>query len=232
MSENGNTQVSRIDNHVAARIFLRPIGIPLPLGMSGLAIASFIDSGLELGWTTHSQTLEVGLILVAVPFTLQLLACVLSYLARDGATGTTLGVLATSWLAIGLINVASPGSPVSGALGLLLLVAGGCVALSAAAVAQAKPLPAAVFLAAGLRFALSGLYQLTTTSTWEHAAGILGLVVCGLAGYCVLAFELEGQKHAPVPPTLRRGRGADAIHAGSQAQLDQVMHEPGVRQTS
>jgi succinate-acetate transporter protein len=224
--------VTETDNHLLARVFLRPLGVTLPLGLAGLAIGSLVDSGLELHWIKDSEALQVGLILVAVPFTLQLIACVLSYLARDGAAGTTLGVLATSWLALGLIHIVSPGGRVSSALGLLLLAAGACVALSALAVAQSKPLPALVFLAAALRFGVSGIYQLTTTSAWGHAAGILGLVVSGLAGYSLLAFELEGQKHVPVLPTFRRGRGAAAIHDGVRAQLDQISHEPGVRQTS
>jgi succinate-acetate transporter protein len=202
------------------------------LGLAGLTIGSLVDSGLELRWIAPSQALQVGLILVAVPFTLQLIASVLSYLARDGAAGATLGVLAASWLSLGLIHVVSPSSRVSGALGLLLLVAGGCVALSAMSVATAKPLPALVFLAAALRFILSGIYQLSATNAWQHAAGVLGLVVCGLAGYCVLAFELESQNRAPVLPTLRRGRGAAAISDGSQAQVASVVHEAGVRQTS
>jgi uncharacterized protein len=223
--------VSEGDNHLPARIFLRPIGIPLPLGMAGLTIASFVVSGLELHWVKHSETLEIGLILVAVPFILQLIACVLSYLARDGAAGATLGVLATTWLALGLIHIVSPTSRVSGALGLLLLIASACVALSAVTVAVAKPLPALVFFAAALRFGLSGIYQLSATPAWEHAAGILGLVVSGLAAYCVLAFELEGQNHGAVLPTFRRGRGAVALRNGTRAQLDQVAHEPGVRQT-
>jgi uncharacterized protein len=224
--------VNGSDNTLPARVFLRPIGVPLPLGMGGLAIASFVDSGLELHWIKQSQALQVGLILVAVPFTLQLLACVFSYLARDGAAGATLGVLATSWLALGLIHIASPKSQASGALGLLLLIAGACVAASAVSVAVAKPLPALVFLAAAIRFELSGIYQLSAASAWGHAAGILGLVVAGLAAYCLLAFELEGLNRAPVLPTLRRGRGAAAIEDGSQAQIDQVAHEAGVRQTS
>jgi uncharacterized protein len=199
--------VSGNDNQLAARIFLRPIGVALPLGMSGLAIASFVESGLEFHWIDPAQTLKIGLILVAVPFTLQLIACVLSYLARDGSAGTTLGVLASTWLALGLIHVTSPGGGISGALGLLLLASGVAVALSASAVAHAKPLPALVFLAAALRFELAGIYQLSAATGWEHASGIVGLVVTGMAGYCVLAFELEGQNRAPVLPTFRRGRG-------------------------
>jgi succinate-acetate transporter protein len=224
--------VTERDNNLAPRVFLRPIGVPLPLGLAGLAIASFVDSGLELHWIKHSEAIQIGLILVAVPFILQLIASVLSYLARDGAAGATLGVLATSWLALGLIHIAAPHSRTSGAVGLLLLVSGASIALSAVAVGTAKPLPALVFLAAAVRFALSGIHQLSTVSAWEHAAGILGLVVSGLAGYCVLAFELESQRRRPVLPTFRRGAGAVAIDDDPRAQLDQVVHEAGVRRTT
>ena len=78
-------------NNLAARVYLRPLGVPLPLGVSGLAIATLVNSGLELHWVGSSQTLEVGVILATVPFALQLIACVFSYLARDGAAGAALG---------------------------------------------------------------------------------------------------------------------------------------------
>jgi hypothetical protein len=89
-----------------------------------------------------------------------------------------------------------------------------------------------VFAAAALRFALAGLYQLGASGGWQDAAGIVGLAVSAAAGYCVLAFELESQTHAPMLPTFRRGRGKVAISDSASAQLDGVVHEAGVRQTS
>lgn len=215
-----------------ARVFLRPVGAPLPIGLAGLAIASFVDSGLELHWIARSQATDIGLILVSVPFIVQLLACVFSYLARDGAAGAALGVIASTWLCLGLIHIVSRPGSVSGALGLLLLASGGALALSSVAVGNAKPLPALVFLGAGIRFSLAGVYQLTAIGTWQHASGIVGLVITGLAGYCVLAFELESQRRLPVLPTFRWARGATAIRGDADAQLDRVANEAGVRQMS
>jgi succinate-acetate transporter protein len=222
------------DSNQAAptRIFLRPIGSPLTIGMAGLAIASLVESGLALHWVLESQTRKIGLILLAVPFTLQLIACLFSYLARDGAAGAALGVLATTWLAIGLLHISSLPGQVSGALGLLLLASAGTLALSAASVARAKPLPALVFLASAVRFALDGIYQLSGTASWQHAAGIVGLVITGAAGYCLVAFELEGQARSPILPTFRRSRGQAAISDALGAQLDGIEHEAGVRQTT
>ena len=219
-------------DRVAPQVFLRPIGSPLTIGMAGLAVASLVQSGFDLRWVPASQATEVGLILLAVPFVLQVFACVFSYLARDGASGASVGVLATTWAAMGLVHiVALPGSR-SGALGLLLLAAAAVLALSAIAVTTSKPLPGLIFLAAALRFTLAGIYQLGGGGFWRDAAGVVGLVVLGMAAYCVLAFELEGQQRRPVLPTFRRGWGASAVSAGLDAQLDGVAHEPGVRQTT
>lgn len=213
------------------RVFLRPIGSPLTVGMSGLAIASLVQSGLDLRWIASSQTADVGLVLVSVPFLLQLVACVFCYLARDGATGAAVGILSTSWLATGLIHLHS-GAGRGGALGLLLLMAAGVLLLSSAAVGLAKPLPAAVFALAAVRFAMAGIYELGGSTPWQHAAGIVGLVVTGGAAYCVLAFELEGQSHRPVLPTMRRGRGRQAVTGTPAERVDGVTDEAGVRQTS
>ena len=54
-----------------AHIFLRPIGSPLTVGMSGLAIASLVQAGFDLHWVASSQARAVGVILRAAPFVLQ-----------------------------------------------------------------------------------------------------------------------------------------------------------------
>lgn len=200
--------------------------------MSGLAIASLVESGVALKWVPESETLQAGLILIAVPFMLQLLASILSYLARDGAAGAATGVLSGTWLALGLSHItASTGRPIA-VMGLLMLATAGVLALSAVAITVGKPLPGTVFMLAALRFALSGIYELSGVSVWQSIAGVAGLVVCAGAAYCVLAFELEGQQHRTVLPTLRRGRAELAMSDGAAGQLDGVGREPGVRQTT
>jgi hypothetical protein len=214
-----------------SRVFLRPLGSPLTIGMSGLAIASLVQSGLDLHWIASDQTHPVGLILISVPFLLQTIACLFSYLARDGATGATVGVHSGSWLAEGLVHLASvPGSR-SGALGLMLLAAGGTIMLSAVAVGSNKPLPGVVFALAASRFIVAGIYELGGGGSWQDAGGLIGLAVVALAGYCVLAFELEGQQHQPALPTFRRGKAKATPHDLAE-QLSGLVNEPGVRQTT
>jgi uncharacterized protein len=218
-------------NPLAPRVFLRPIGSPLTIGMAGLAIASIVQSGLDLRWIAVTQGHDVGLILITMPFLLQLLACVFSYLARDGTTGATVGVLSVAWLGLGLIHLTSAPGSRSGASGLMLLCAGAVLCLSAIASGASKPLPGLVFALAGFRFIVAGIYELGGPSVWQHAAGIIGLVTCGLAGYCVLAFELEDQENRPVLPTFRRGRARAALLGEPVQRVDGLSGEAGVRQT-
>ncbi|HET9721254.1 MAG TPA: hypothetical protein VFP55_14330 [Solirubrobacteraceae bacterium] len=216
----------------AAHIFLRPLGSPLTIGMSGLSIASLVDSGLNLRWISLNQSHDVGLILLSVPFVLQMVACIFAYLSRDGAAGAALGVLSLTWFSMGLIEATSTPGSRSGALGLLLLVAGGVLFLSAIAVMVPKPLPGSVFALAATRFIITGIYLLGASSGWRHASGILGLVVLGGAAYSVLAFELEGEQHRPILPTFRRGRGRTAVLGDPWSRVDGVTGEAGVRQTT
>jgi len=212
-------------------VVLRPIGSPLPLGMSGLAIGSFVQSGFDLHWVAASDVHQVGLILLAVPFPLQMLACVLAYLARDGTVGAALGVLSGSWLAIGLVHVTADPGQASAALGLMLLAAAGALSLSAISASHSKRLTACVFLAASARFMIAGIYGLSAGGPWQTVAGVLGLLLTAVAGYCVIAFELEGQ-HRAILPTFRANSGESAIHDDFTAQVDEVEHEAGVRMTT
>jgi succinate-acetate transporter protein len=85
------------------RIALRPIANPLPLGFLALAVGTLVLAGLQLEWIDPSEQRQVALGVIVFVAPLQLLASVLSFLARDVAAGTGMGILAGTWAAIGLI---------------------------------------------------------------------------------------------------------------------------------
>jgi succinate-acetate transporter protein len=199
---------------IPARVFLRPIGSPLALGMAGLVGASLVVSGLELGWIASNQRGGAGLMLVAFAFPLQFAASLLAFAARDGAAGTALGILAGTWLATGLTYLSSGADATSGALGLLLLASAAALACTAAGTATGKLVPALIFVLVALRFAGAGIHELGGGEFWQDAAGIVGLVVVALAGYTVAAAVLEDARGSTVLPLARRER---------------VEQEPGVR---
>lgn len=214
----------------ATRIVLRPIGNPLPLGFLALAAATLLVSGLQLGWLVPSDGRAVALILLAFVFPLQLLASIFGFLGRDVVAGTGMGVLAGSWLSIALVSLTTPPGSTSDALGLFLLVAAVAMLVSASAAATGKLVPAAVLATTALRFATTGAYQLTVSSTWKHAAGIVGLCLCALAIYAALAMALEDATGATSLPLGRRRAGRDALAGGLREQVASVEHEAGVRE--
>jgi uncharacterized protein len=212
-----------------AQVFLRPLGSPVALGLAGLAAASLVSSGLELGWISKSEGHHVGLILLAFPFVLQLTASVLAFLSRDGALGTAIGVLAGSWLSEALVHLSSAPGARSGALGLLLLASAGLLLGGAASSSLGKLLPATVFAAEAVRFAVHGIYELGGAHAWQNAGGIIGLAVAALAGYLMWAAALEDAQDRTMLPLLRRGRGRQALEDPFASQLAGLEHEAGVR---
>jgi succinate-acetate transporter protein len=220
------TQDGRLDAHVV----LRPLGSPFPFGLSGLAIASLLVTGLDLGWVPITQGKQVGFLLLVTAVPLQAIAGVFCLLARDGAAAVSMGVLSATWAADGLTRMTSVPGSTSTSLGLVLLISAGLLLASATTQATGKLLTALTIGVAALRFVFSGLYELTGSGAWQNVSGAVGIAVAALALYSVWALMLEDQTHSTVLPTLRRGAGEDAIAGDAAGQLAGVANEAGVRQ--
>jgi len=216
----------------AARIFLRPIANPFALGFVGLAVATLLVSGLELGWVSGAERTQTALLIIVFAPTVQLLACVFGFLARDAVAATALGVQGATWLAIGVsLLLSRPSSHGhSHELALLLFVSGTALFASATIAAHTKLVPALVVGLCGLRFVLTGVYKLGAGGgAWQHAAAWAGVALCGLALYAVLSLELEDIRHRTVLPTLRRHRGRRVLDPQLPEQVREVAAEAGVR---
>lgn len=214
-----------------ARIVLRPIGSPLPLGFTALGGASIVLTGLQLGWLPTSQAHQVGVVLVVFAVPLQLVASMFGFLARDSTGGTGMGALAGAWLATGTLTLTSPPGSTSRTLGLLLLFVAAALMVPATAAALGKVAAAVVMFGAGARFALTGIYELTGRTGWEHTSGWWGLGLCIVALYCAMAFEVEDtRRRRVILPTGRHGTGQRALSGNIADNLDAVGHEAGVRE--
>lgn len=214
----------------ATRILLRPIGNPLPLGFLALAGGTLLVSGLQLGWLAPAEGRQVALIIMAFVFPLQLLTSVFGFLARDVVAGTGMGILSGTWLSIALIKYTGQPGALSDPLGLLLLLAAAAMLVPAAASATGKLVPALVLTVTAIRFATTGMHEITSSSAWEQAAGVVGLVLCALAVYAALAMALEDARRATVLPLGRRGTGRESIGSGFDEQVRKIEHEAGVRE--
>lgn len=219
------------DQRVASRtrIVLRPIGSPLPLGFLGLVGGTVSLAGLQLGWVPQSQHATVGLVMIAFVFPLQLISSIFGFLARDTVAGTGMGVLAGTWLTIGIVTFQMPVVAGNRALALLLFVSAAAMLSPVAAAATGKIVPSAIMALASLRFMLTGLYQ-WFGSSWAHVSGWEGIVLAVLALYGALGLELEDTLRRTVLPVGRHGVGRRAIDGSLTDEIHLVGREAGVRE--
>lgn len=211
-------------------VVLRPLAGPLTIGFLGLAIATFVVAGLNLGWVGAADGKTVALCVLAFTVPLQFLASIISFLARDGAAASGMAMLSGIWLAVALTLYTSRPGATSHALGLFLLAAMIAMWAPASAAASSKLVPALVLFTAGLRFGLTGVYELTGSETWRHVAGGVGLFLAGLAVYAAYGTLLEDVHKRTVLPMGRRAKGSEAVEGSFAQQEAEIEHEAGVRQ--
>jgi succinate-acetate transporter protein len=201
-----------------ARVVLRPLATPLPLGFLALVLATTTFAALQLGWIPPEQGRVAAITAVAATVPLQLLASVVGFLARDPVAATGMGVLTGTWAVVGLTTYTSPPGSTSAGLGVLLVTAG--LAMFVPAVSGlAKLVPAAVMGLAGVRFVVTGIYELQASPAWKSAAGWVGLALAVLALYAALALELEASHGRTILPLGRRGPVDVAVEPGVRPQL-------------
>jgi uncharacterized protein len=205
-----------------ARVVLRPVATPLPLGFLALVLATTVFSAVQLGWVAPDQGRVAAITAVAATVPLQFAVAVLGFLARDPVAVTGMGLLAGTWAVVGLTTLTSVPGTISPGLGVLLLASGVGMLVPAAGAVTSKIAPALVMALAGCRFVVTGVYQLEGSAAWKAAAGWTGLVLAVVALYTALALQLEGGGERTVLPVGRRGNGR--LPEGPE-----LLREPGVR---
>src|SRR3954462_13307603 len=161
--------------HDQTRILLRPIGSGLPLGFFSFGIGMLLLACSAIGWIPVDEQKDVGMLLMAFVFPLELIATIVAFLARDTAGATTLGLFTTSWLALGWADYASPPGSTSVTLGIYLFGFATTVLLLALMATQGKPFFSVLLVAAAARMVLTGVYEVGGSQRWYEIAGGLGL---------------------------------------------------------
>ncbi|HET7589661.1 MAG TPA: hypothetical protein VFK14_05700 [Solirubrobacterales bacterium] len=202
------------------------MGNPLPLAFLALGVGTLTLSAIQLGWVPAGEGRDVAIVLIGFVFPLQLVAMIFAFLARDGAAAGGIGMIAGHWLVIGLVMISSPPGSTSDALGVFLLGASWLLLVPASASLPAKSLAAAVIAGAALRFAATGIYQLTGSGGWEDVAGIVGLALFVLAFGAGLAMTLTDARGGEAPLPVGRAEGGKPVDADPRQGLDR---EAGVR---
>ena len=202
---------------VTARV-LRPVATPLPLGMLGLAVASSTYAALQLGWVPTSEAHTAGLAAVFFAVPLQLLAATIGFATRDSAATTGLGMQAGLWAVTGVNTLTSPPAATNAVFGVVLIAIAASLLVPALS-AGSKPVAALVFLTTALHSVVLAGYELSSSTGWQTTAGIIGLVLAGLALYNAMAFELEGAYQRRVLPIGRRSSAVEHGEPGVRRQL-------------
>ncbi len=210
----------------AAAVFLRPLGNPTPLGFFALAIGTLTLATMQLGWIPSGESKDVALVLIGLVFPLQAIATVFAFLARDGAAAEGLGLSGGGWLVIGLVTLTSPAGSTSDALGVFLLALGACMLVSSIASVSSKTVAAAIVAGIAIRFATTGVYELSADAGWETIAGICGLALFVLAFYGGLAMTLDDARQGEAPLPIGRGSGGKPVESDPTEGIER---EPGVR---
>ena len=230
MTETPGEKAAREELASRTRVTLRPIAGPLALGFFGLAAATFVMSGLQLGWVEPTEGKQVALCILAFTVPLQFTASLLGFLARDGVAATGMGLLSGIWAAIGLVTFTGKPGSTSDALGLFLLVAGVAMWAPASSALGSKLVPALVLSTAGLRFLVTGLYQLTSNEAWEDTAGVIGLLLAGFASMPPTQPSSKTCSSGRCSRSAAAARASRRSRAHMPSRSPNVAHEPGVRQ--
>ena len=212
-----------------ARIFLRPIGSGLPLGFFSFGIGMLLLACQAVGWIPVAEQRDVGMVLMAYVFPLELLATVVAFLARDTLGATTLGLFTTSWLTLGWLELTGPAGGTSIAAGIYLFGFATAVLLLATLSTLGKPFFSLLLLAASTRMVLAGIWEVGGPHELETIAGGFALGLTALAMYGGTALALEDARQREVLPLFRRGSASQAFE-GLEPQLERLEAEAGVRQ--
>jgi succinate-acetate transporter protein len=211
------------------RIMLRPIGSSLPLGFYSFGIGMLLLGCTAIGWIPVSEQKNVGMMLIAFVFPLELVATVFAFLARDTLGATTLGLFTTSWLALGWADYSAAPGTKSVTLGIYLFGFATVALLLALMSTRGKPFFTLLLTAAVTRMVLAGYWEIGGSQGWYKVAGGFGIALAALAMYGGTALALEDASQQELLPLFRRG-GADEAFQGFEAQLERLEAEPGVRQ--
>lgn len=195
-----------------------------------MSTASLIVAGTELGWFPSADTRIVAVVLIAFAFPLQLLASVFGFLGRDTVAATGFGIQAGTWLVIGLDRLLTPPHQTNPVLGVFLLAAAAWLLVCALGAELGKLVPALVLVLISVRYLLTALYQLTSNSGLEHAAGVVGVALVAPAVYVAFALEIENLQRRTILPLGRRGSGAEAMEGDLVQQAGRLDREAGVRE--
>ena len=212
-----------------ARIVVRPLATPLPLGLYAFGIGMLMLAAQSAGWVPIDQGKDVGLIIASFVFPLESAAAIFAFLARDAVAATALGLFSTSWLTIGLTLILGPPGSTTAALGFYLVGFAAAVGTLGFLGLSGKPLLSFILALSTTRAIIDAIYEFSGSVGIERAAGYVAAAIAAAAWYAGTAMVLEDVRQTTVLPVFRRGASKTAIDGELSDQLGGLASEAGVR---
>ncbi len=232
MSSDDAVRTADVSRDPAApvRIFVRPVGSALPLGIMSFSVGMLLLAALDDGWVAATQGKQVGLLLVAFVFPLELLASVFAFLARDTLGGTVLAFFAGSWVAHGLVQLLS--APVT-----LRARPSGSTCSSSPRRRSSSPVPGRLASRSSpccsrcrLRGRCSPGFTSSATARGPARGRTRGRGHLRGRSLCRDRVPARGSARLVVLPVLRRGAARDSFEGDLSEQLRRAGGEAGVRE--
>jgi succinate-acetate transporter protein len=212
------------------RIFLRPVGTPIAIGLGAIAIGTTMLSAIQFGWLTTAQEQHtVAYVALGAAFPLELLAAIFALLARDALAGTGLAIFSSIWSVTGLTLLNGPPGATNDALGIFMLVGAALLLLLLLSAGRARIVFGAMIITGCARLTVSGLYEIKGTAGLKEAAAIVGMALAAVCAYGIVALLMEDMPRRALLPVGRSGRAAASLAGGLGEQLEDVENEAGVR---
>ena len=218
------------DAKSAVRIVVRPYASSLPLGAFAFGIGNTLLAAFALHWIPVAEKNSLAIMLLAFVAPLELIPCVLAFLARDSGGATAMGIFATGWAVQGIQLVTADPSTPSVSTGIFLMLLAVCLAILAVVTVSGKPIVGALLIVAILRSVAAGVGQFGVHGALDQTTAVLDGLVGLLAFYCGFAYLLEDVKGRLLPWTGRRNAARQAMDGTFGEQIDHIEHEAGVRQ--
>ena len=214
----------------AVRIVVRPYASSLPLGAFAFGIGNTLLAAFAMHWIPMSEKNTLAVILLAFVAPLELIPCVLAFLARDSGGATAMGIFAAGWTVQGiqLILTANASQP-SVCTGVFLFLLALCLAVLAFVTISGKPVVGVLLVVAILRSIGAALGQFGIHGSLDIVTAVLDAVVGLLAFYCGFAYLVEDAKGKLIPWTVRRDDAKVALDGTFGDQMKHIEHEAGVR---
>src|SRR4051812_24947642 len=186
------------------RVFLRPVGTPVAIGLGAICIGTVMLSALQFGWlTTTQEQRTVAYVALGAAFPLELIAAIFALLARDALVGTGLAVFSSIWSVTGLTLLTGQPGATSDALGIFLLIGAGLLVLLLISAGRSRIAIGAVIVTGCARLAVTGLYEINNADGLREAAAIIGMVLAAVCAYGIVALLTEDLPRRSLLPVGR-----------------------------